>query len=169
MNLGDMLGTTYASATQPVGRFAQPSQSRAPRALTLRDFLEAGSMIPVPVLSDLMSGILAADDARKGEWGSAALNAAGLIPFLPGLGGIIKDIPPMPWDKSGRTSIPVGINPTRSEIAELFKEQDTLRMLQPKNPGPPVYMWPADAALHHEIGNALDLPGGTYEGVLAIR
>ena len=39
-----------------------------------------------PVTGDIQSGILAANDLSKGNYGSAALNAVGLLPFIPSLG-----------------------------------------------------------------------------------
>lgn len=55
-----------------------------------RELGEALSMSGVPVVSDLASGALAASDAANGDYGSAALNAVGLLPFVPGVGGMIK-------------------------------------------------------------------------------
>ncbi len=42
----------------------------------------------VPVSGDIQSGIMAAKDVKEGNYGSAALNAVGLLPFIPALGGI---------------------------------------------------------------------------------
>lgn len=55
---------------------------------------EVASMMPNPA-GDVISGLLAVDDLRKGDYGSAALNSLGLVPFVPALGGIIK--PGMDW------------------------------------------------------------------------
>jgi hypothetical protein len=55
---------------------------------TARGLLESTSMIPLPVVSDIASGLLAADETRKGNYGSAALNAIGLLPFISA--GMIK-------------------------------------------------------------------------------
>ncbi len=44
----------------------------------------------VPVSGDIQSGLLAAKDLRDKNYGSAALNAIGLLPFLPAIGGMIK-------------------------------------------------------------------------------
>lgn len=41
-----------------------------------------------PVTGDIQSGVMAAQDVAKGNYGSAALNAAGLLPFVPALGAI---------------------------------------------------------------------------------
>lgn len=50
---------------------------------------EVASMMPNPA-GDVISGLLAVDDLRKGDYGSAALNSMGLVPFVPALGGVIK-------------------------------------------------------------------------------
>lgn len=49
---------------------------------------EAASMIPNPA-GDIASGLLAIDDVRQGNYGDAALNGLGLLPFVPSL-GILK-------------------------------------------------------------------------------
>lgn len=56
--------------------------------LNIRGLLDAATAIPV--VGDLLSGGLAAYDAAKGDYGSAAINAVGLLPFIPSLGGMIK-------------------------------------------------------------------------------
>lgn len=45
----------------------------------------------LPVTGDIQSGILAAQDLNQGDYGSAALNALGLLPFVPAMGGMIKN------------------------------------------------------------------------------
>lgn len=44
----------------------------------------------LPVTGDIQSGILAAQDLNEGAYGSAALNALGLLPFVPAMGGVVK-------------------------------------------------------------------------------
>lgn len=46
----------------------------------------------IPVSGDIQSGLLAANDVSKGNYGNAALNAAGLLPFIPSLGAVTKNI-----------------------------------------------------------------------------
>ena len=43
-----------------------------------------------PVTGDIQSGVMAAQDVAEGNYGSAALNAVGLLPFVPALGGVIS-------------------------------------------------------------------------------
>jgi hypothetical protein len=45
----------------------------------------------MPVSGDIQSGVMAAQDLKKGNYGSAALNSIGLLPFIPSLGGVIKN------------------------------------------------------------------------------
>lgn len=52
----------------------------------LRKAGEVTSMTPTP-LGDIASGLLAVDDLRNKQYGSAALNSVGLLPFVPGLAG----------------------------------------------------------------------------------
>lgn len=40
-----------------------------------------------PGVGDVQSGIMATQDLKKGNYGSAALNSLGLLPFIPALGG----------------------------------------------------------------------------------
>lgn len=44
----------------------------------------------MPVTGDIQSGILAANDVKNGDYGSAALNGLGLLPFIPAMGGIVS-------------------------------------------------------------------------------
>lgn len=39
---------------------------------------------------DVASGLLAADDVRRGDYGSAALNGVGVLPFIPSMAGIVS-------------------------------------------------------------------------------
>jgi len=86
--------------------------------------------------------------------------------FGPGtglLGGVIKDMRAPYWNK-GIKSYPMGVDPTLREMNELLREQDTLRYLKDNNTGVE-YMWPADAAMHRDVGDYLGLtPGVDYEG-----
>lgn len=55
----------------------------------VRNAGEVMSLIPNPV-GDVASGLLAVDDMRKGNYGEAALNGLGLLPFVPAMAGITR-------------------------------------------------------------------------------
>jgi len=44
-----------------------------------------------PVTGDIQSGVMAAKDLARGDYGNAALNAVGMLPFVAGMGGTIKN------------------------------------------------------------------------------
>jgi hypothetical protein len=54
------------------------------------DLLNSAAMSQLPVVSDIASGGLAIADALRGDYGSAALNAAGILPGIPALGGMTR-------------------------------------------------------------------------------
>ena len=56
----------------------------------VRDLVEAASILPIPVVSDVAAGGLALSDALRGDYKSAALNAAGMIPMVPAMGGVTR-------------------------------------------------------------------------------
>jgi len=60
----------------------------------LRRQAAPGMLSMTPVAGDAMSGYDAVQSARKGNYGEAALNAVGLLPFVPAMGGTIKSISP---------------------------------------------------------------------------
>lgn len=71
----------------------------------------------VPVTGDIQSGILAVQDVKKGDYGSAALNAVGLLPWIPAMGGVIKKELPIlntlnPTGVGSRSGLHVEYNPT---------------------------------------------------------
>ena len=99
------------------------------------------------------------------------LAVAGALPFVPHMSAIITDIKTPQWNKMwGSPSVPVGVNPSRSELQELFSERrgGDLRALIPKGEGD-AYFWPADAALHQDIGSAFKLDPRLYEHGLLTR
>jgi hypothetical protein len=54
--------------------------------------LDVVANVPNPV-GDIASGLLAVQDLSKGNYGSAALNSLGLLPFIPSMAGIVsKDV-----------------------------------------------------------------------------
>ena len=52
---------------------------------------ELASMTPNPI-GDIASAGLAIDDLRQGNYGDAALNGIGLLPFVPAMGGVMSPI-----------------------------------------------------------------------------
>lgn len=65
-----------------------PDEMKAATPLNYEAALDLATNIPVA--GDLLSGALALRDAAKGEWGSAGMNALGVLPFVPSMGGVIK-------------------------------------------------------------------------------
>jgi hypothetical protein len=55
--------------------------------------LDAASAINqfMPVTGDIQSGLLAMNDVKKGNYSDAALNSLGLLPFIPAMGGVVKN------------------------------------------------------------------------------
>ena len=75
--------------TNPFG-YKKGAQKPVNNMSGLLDFaLQANQF--APVTGDIQSGILAANDLSQGNYGSAALNAVGLLPFIPSIGGTIKN------------------------------------------------------------------------------
>lgn len=60
-----------------------------PSAAGLRKSAEAAASSQIPGIADMASGALAVDDARRGNWGQAGLNALGMLPFVPAMGGMV--------------------------------------------------------------------------------
>ena len=52
--------------------------------------LDVVANVPTPV-GDVASGLLAAQDFSKGNYGTAALNSLGLFPLIPSMGAIVKN------------------------------------------------------------------------------
>lgn len=88
--LSGLLDMLSAKTPQEAQTLARSQMSGDPMfgAQGYRPMLETASMSP-NVLGDLSSGALAVDDLRKGNYGDAALNSLGLLPFVPALGGTV--------------------------------------------------------------------------------
>lgn len=95
MPLGDMFGQSFAAVNG--GKPRNSDRIQAAQPLNLRGAFEAATNIPV--VGDALSGGMAMYDAAKGDYGSAAMNAVGLLPFVPGLGGMIKTARPSKYGK----------------------------------------------------------------------
>ena len=130
--------------------------------LEMRAEIAKGLLGFAPSVGDAISGYDAVQSARQGNYGEAALNGIGLLPFIPSMGGLVKHIPAPSWNTQ-RKMIPVGINPTKEERMALFADKQsktgdgaTLRLLKDQKTGT-YYAWPADAALHQDVGNYFKL------------
>lgn len=72
--------------------------------------LNVVSAVPTPV-GDVASGLLAAQDVSKGNYGTAALNSLGLLPFIPSMGAVVKS--------AGKEAKPL----SEKEFYKMFKAQ----------------------------------------------
>lgn len=173
MDLADLLtlGKKYLRDAMP-GGVLNPEVTR-------QSVLDGAAIAssPVPVLGDLLG--LGADvnryatDPSSRTPGNYALSGLGLLPFVPAMGGVITDIRKPAWNSRPGQSIPVGVDPTPSEIRELLRDEqaksawNTLRTLVDGMSGTR-YAWPADAALHQDIGHAFNVkPGNAVHGIIA--
>lgn len=142
------------------------------------DPMNPANLLPQGLLGPgVLSRMRQADDAQRARWqagerGPTPLTeeniwladdvAGGLLGPM-ALAGIIESIPAPAWNRAAR-SLEVGINPTRRELSELFKQEDTLRVLMS---GDRNYFWPASQALHDDIGAAFKLdPKQTRHGLV---
>jgi hypothetical protein len=86
--------------------------------------LDVVANVPNPA-GDVASGLLAAQDVSKGNYGTAALNSLGLLPFVPSMGAIVKNA-----EKAELKEVPLNIseiplneldmNPYGKSIAKSF-------------------------------------------------
>ena len=84
--LGDMFGASLAAVNGQKPRNSDRIQAGQP--LNLRAAFEAAQNIPVA--GDAISGVMAAYDAAKGDYPSAAMNALGVLPFV--TAGTVKGV-----------------------------------------------------------------------------
>ena len=75
----------------------------------------------IPVTGDIQSGVLAANDVKQGNYGSAALNGLGLLPFIPSLVGMIAS----KGDKVADAIRPL----TKYELAQQAAQKNAVDML----------------------------------------
>jgi len=78
--LGDMFGQSFAAVNG--GKPRNSNRIQAGQPLNLRGAFEAATNIPG--VGDALSGGMAMYDAAKGDYGSAAMNALGVLPFVSG-------------------------------------------------------------------------------------
>lgn len=112
-----------------------------------------------------MRGLLAgqAGGGPVPDWTQAIGDALG-AGVIPGSAGILRYVRPPAWSRN-LDPVPVGENPTRSELAKLFRmagERQPLRALESVDDAMPVYVWPFDRALHEDIAHALHLDPAMY-------
>ncbi len=115
--------------------------------MKLRQLVAPTMFGSMPVIGDLLSGIDMVDSARKGEYGEAALNGIGLLPFVPAMGG---------WTVhklSGGTKVIE--NPTRDQAYNIAKSGE-LRAIRDKETGK-LYVWDAYDATHKPVAEELGL------------
>jgi len=86
--LADALSQQY-QAVPGLFNYRSPQDAGVPSARALGEALSSSG---IPVISDAASGALAMADAYQGNYRSAAMNAVGLLPFVPGIGGMIKEV-----------------------------------------------------------------------------
>lgn len=116
----------------------------------VRNAGEAMSMIPNPV-GDVASGLLAVDDLRKGDYGSAALNSIGLLPFVPAMGGVLDDVA-----KIYGKNVDIYAKPSLGEIGKILRDQrntgmnGSVRLLKDPKTGK-VTAWNGSDATHDDI------------------
>ncbi len=80
----------------------------------------------IPVTGDVQSGILAAQDVKKGNYGSAALNAVGLLPFVPSLAGTFIGKGSKAWD-AVKADEAVKLEKAGVAPEEIWKQTGTVR------------------------------------------
>lgn len=80
------LGLNYATVNASVPRKSDRIMPGTP--MNARGLMEAATNIPVA--GDALSGGMAVYDAAHGNYGSALMNALGVLPFVPSFGGMIK-------------------------------------------------------------------------------
>ena len=86
--LMEALGQGYSTVN---GKNTRKSDRQIPgEPMNIRSLLEAAQNIPFA--GDALSGGMAAYDAANGDYTNALLNAIGILPFVPGVGGMIKEV-----------------------------------------------------------------------------
>jgi hypothetical protein len=82
--LVEALKVPIANQTNPYTRNGIPNVDLVENAKFINSFM--------PISGDIQSGIQAVDDVKNKKYASALLNSVGLLPFVPSLGGMVKDI-----------------------------------------------------------------------------
>lgn len=88
--LKDLVGKKKVKAKWVNGKLIDDKGNVLQEGIGMQDAL-MGINDFIPVTGDIQAGFMAGDAFKKGDYGSAALNAFGLIPFVPALGGVLKN------------------------------------------------------------------------------
>jgi GNAT superfamily N-acetyltransferase len=115
--LVEALRVPIANQANPYTRNGIPNVDLVENAKFINSFM--------PISGDIQSGMQAIDDVKNKKYASALLNSVGLLPFVPSLGGTIKNITE-PYIKSG-LKFDVSEYPNKNELylsrIEVPKEQ----------------------------------------------
>lgn len=81
---------------------AQPATKKQLAEWSARNHQAFGGLLTAnsfaPVTGDIQSGLLAANDLKNGNYGDAALNGIGLLPFVPSMAGMFIGKGSKVWD-----------------------------------------------------------------------
>jgi len=80
----DALRVPMANQTNPYTKNGIPNVDLAETGQFVNSFM--------PISGDIQSGIQAVNDVKNKKYASALLNGVGLLPFIPSLGGVIKEV-----------------------------------------------------------------------------
>jgi hypothetical protein len=83
----DALRVPMANQTNPYTKNGIPNVDLAETGQFVNSFM--------PISGDIQSGIQAVSDVKNKKYADALLNSVGLLPFVPSLGGVIKEINPV--------------------------------------------------------------------------
>ncbi len=179
--LADRIGEFIGPAAEMYGSASKPPPFEV--------WEEVG--LNLPVIGGPINAYRTAKSVKEGRYGDAALDALGFVPGggavtkailakgglgLLGLGGVIKHVKAPVWN-SKRKTFPMAEwddgKLVMDEAIELLGDKqaksayDTLRTIKDTKTGA-LYAWPADAALHDDVGALLKLdPNFTKHGLIA--
>ena len=111
-NLINKMKVPIANQSNPYTRNGIPNVNLAETGQFVNSFM--------PISGDIQSGLLAAQDVKQGNYGSAALNSLGLLPFIPAMGGVLA-----PSKYVGKTlkGMPTNINMGGGKIEQFGTDQ----------------------------------------------
>lgn len=133
-----LLNTSYESVLSSSPKRSDKVIPASP--VNVRGLLDAATMLPVA--GDAISGGLAVSDYLKGDYGSAAMNALGVLPFIGGAGmikgpmgriaetsadsNLLADMLERAGNKAGYTVIKEGSNVSPSKYVTFKKANDDI-------------------------------------------